>query len=50
MAPLLFPNLVGLALIGLWAMIQHIAESEGHSWLGATYLWMHSHDQENATE
>jgi hypothetical protein len=42
MAPLLFPNLVGLALIGLWALIPHILESgAARSWLGATYDWVH---------
>jgi hypothetical protein len=42
MAPLLFPNLVGLASIGLWALIPHIAEERaGQSWLGATYDWAH---------
>jgi hypothetical protein len=40
MAPLLFPNLVGLALIGLWALIPHVPEAtKGTSWLGATYAW-----------
>ena len=40
--PLLFPNLVGLTLIGLWALIPHLEESKpGTSWLGATYLWFH---------
>jgi hypothetical protein len=42
MAPLLFPNLVGLALIGLWALIPHVLESgTAPSWLGATYDWVH---------
>jgi hypothetical protein len=42
MAPLLFPNLVALAWIGLWALIPHLPEdSTGHSWLGATWLWAH---------
>jgi hypothetical protein len=42
MAPLLFPNLVGLALIGLWALIPHVPEApQGTSWLGATYAWAH---------
>lgn len=42
MAPLLFPNLVGLALIGLWALIPHTSEADGsHSWFGATYAWAH---------
>jgi hypothetical protein len=40
MAPLLFPNLVGLALIGLWALIPHLEESEpNRSWLGSAYQW-----------
>jgi hypothetical protein len=42
MAPLLFPNLVGLALIGLWALVPHVSESDtARSWLGATYDWLH---------
>ena len=42
MAPLLFPNLVGLALIGLWALTPHIPEAESsRSWLGSTYDWSH---------
>lgn len=41
MAPLLFPNLVGLALIGLWALTPHLEEENGRSWLGATYRWVH---------
>lgn len=40
MAPLLFPNLVGLAFIGLWALIPHLEESAPRaSWLGSTYRW-----------
>lgn len=40
LAPLLFPNLVGLALIGLWALTPHVEESSpGMSWLGALYHW-----------
>ncbi|MGA9671570.1 MAG: hypothetical protein WBQ94_20335 [Terracidiphilus sp.] len=40
MAPLLFPNLVGLAFIGLWALIPHVPEAgPRQSWLGATYAW-----------
>lgn len=39
LAPLLFPNLVGLALIGLWALVPHLPEaSPQRSWLGAMYL------------
>ena len=42
LAPLLFPNLVGLAFIGLWALIPHVEESTpGASWLGAAYQWAH---------
>ncbi|MGA8729878.1 MAG: hypothetical protein WB608_14090 [Terracidiphilus sp.] len=42
MAPLLFPNLVGLALIGMWALLPHLEEAPpGRSWLGATYVWAH---------
>ena len=42
MAPLLFPNLVGLAFIGLWALIPHLPEAAPRtSWLGATYTWAH---------
>jgi hypothetical protein len=42
MAPLLFPNLVGLALIGLWALIPHCLEpGPGSSRLGAIYDWVH---------
>jgi hypothetical protein len=40
MAPLLFPNLVGLAFIGLWALIPHLPESAPNiSWLGAAHAW-----------
>lgn len=46
MAPLLFPNLVGLALIGLWTLVPHVSESgPGSSWMGATYAWTHSSDE-----
>lgn len=42
LAPLLFPNLVGLALIGIWALIPHVPEDgKGRSWLGLTYAWAH---------
>ncbi len=50
MAPLLFPNLVGLALIGMWALLPHLQEATpGQSWLGATYDWAHPGD-ESSTE
>lgn len=42
LAPLLFPNLVGLALIGIWSLIPHVPESDsGRSWIGSTYAWAH---------
>jgi hypothetical protein len=42
LAPLLFPNLVGLALIGIWSLIPHVPESEsGRSMLGLAYAWAH---------
>jgi hypothetical protein len=51
LAPLLFPNLVGLALIGLWALLPHLEESTpGASWLGSTYLWVHTRKAGNAVE
>ena len=50
MAPLLFPNLVGLALIGLWALIPHVPETAPvTSWLGAAYAWAHPGDETDAT-
>jgi hypothetical protein len=50
-APLLFPNLVGLAFIGLWALIPHLEESKpSASWLGSTYLWAHPRNSGNAGE
>ena len=43
MAPLLFPNLVGLAFIGLWALVPHVEEtSKQTSWLGTAYAWAHT--------
>jgi hypothetical protein len=46
MAPLLFPNLVVLAWIGLWALIPHLPEdARAPSWLGATWLWAHPDQQ-----
>ncbi|HEX4309696.1 MAG TPA: hypothetical protein VHZ25_06690 [Acidobacteriaceae bacterium] len=45
MAPLLFPNLVALAWIGIWALTPHLPEaSQGQSWLGATWRWIHPND------
>ena len=51
MAPLLFPNLVGLALIGIWALIPHVSESGPRcSWLGATYGWMHPAEESETAD
>ncbi len=51
MAPLLFPNLVGLALIGLWALIPHLSESgTTRSWLGGTYAWTHPADESETAD
>jgi len=51
MAPLLFPNLVGLALIGMWALIPHVPEAEsGRSWLGLAFAWSHSEERWYAAE
>jgi hypothetical protein len=39
-APLLFPNLVALAWIGLWSLTPHLPEPDaGRSWMGAVYTW-----------
>ncbi|MGD0800636.1 MAG: hypothetical protein ABR906_04900 [Terracidiphilus sp.] len=51
MAPLLFPNLVGLALIGFWALIPHLQESlSGRSWLGAAYAWSYPEGETGASD
>lgn len=51
MAPLLFPNLVGLALIGFWALVPHLPESTPRSsWFGAVYRWMHQQRIAGTTE
>lgn len=51
MAPLLFPNLVGLAFIGLWALIPHLPEApSGRSWLGAAYAWAHPVGETGASD
>ncbi len=40
LAPLLFPNLVALAWIGIWALTPHLPEAATQrSWLGAAYEW-----------
>ena len=49
MAPLLFPNLVGLAFIGIWALLPHLPEAASScSWLGATYAWAHPEEKSDA--
>ena len=51
LAPLLFPNLVGLAFIGIWAMIPHLEEpASGRSWLGSAYRWANPVDVEIPAE
>ena len=51
LAPLLFPNLVGLALIGIWSLIPHVPESDlGRSWIGLTYAWAHPGTAKYANE
>lgn len=51
MAPLLFPNLVGLAFIGLWALVPHLEESTPrNSWLGSAYAWAHPHSSAPAAD
>jgi hypothetical protein len=51
LAPLLFPNLVGLALIGIWSLIPHVPEAySSRSWLGMTYAWVHPRSVKYANE
>jgi len=51
LAPLLFPNLVGLALIGIWSLIPHVPEAySSRSWLGMTYAWAHPKSVKYANE
>ena len=46
MAPLLFPNLVELAFIGIWAVLPHVPEpGSGASWLGTAFDWSHADTQ-----
>ncbi|KAA6463295.1 hypothetical protein DYQ86_08245 [Acidobacteria bacterium AB60] len=43
LAPMLFPNLVGLACIGLWELIPHTPElPPRRSWSGAVHAWASS--------
>jgi hypothetical protein len=40
MAPLLFPNLVALAWVGLWALTPHLdAPNPDRSWIGNIHAW-----------
>ncbi len=40
LAPLLFPNLVALAWVGIWALVPYLPEPQsGVSWIGAVYDW-----------
>ena len=50
MAPLLFPNLVGLAFIGIWALTPHVpeADSGSRSWLGTAFVWARAEQQWDA--
>jgi hypothetical protein len=51
LAPLLFPNLVGLAFIGLWALIPHVPEAaRPRSWLGSAWTWAHPSDAAGLTQ
>jgi hypothetical protein len=51
MAPLLFPNLVGLALIGLWTLLPHLPEAAtDKSWLGSAYAWAHPEEEMSADD
>jgi hypothetical protein len=51
MAPLLFPNLVGLAFIGLWALIPHVPEAaQRRSWLGSAWMWAHPGESPGAAD
>lgn len=51
LAPLLFPNLVGLAFIGIWSLIPHLPEPDsGRSWLGTVYVWAHPQVAKYANE
>ena len=46
LAPLLFPNLVGLAFIGIWAVLPHVPEApSGTSWLGTAFDWARADEQ-----
>ena len=45
LAPLLFPNLVALAWIGLWALAPHVPEPDtGRSWFGTAHAWAQPED------
>lgn len=48
MAPLLFPNLVGLAFIGLWNLVPHLPEEASTSYLGRIIQWFARQQQPSA--
>lgn len=55
LAPLLFPNLVALAWIGLWALTPHLPEAatetlRSRSVLGAIYEWAHPAGKESSPQ
>ena len=50
LAPMLFPNLVGLAFIGLWGLIPHVPDAPpGSSWVGAIHAWATAPEASNPT-
>ena len=49
LAPLLFPNLVALAWIGIWGLAPHLDEGPGISWLGSMYRWVHPEAPESGS-
>lgn len=50
LAPLLFPNLVALAWIGLWALTPHLEETPRRSWMGTAYAWAQPEKHAGAAE
>jgi hypothetical protein len=51
MAPLLFPNLVALAWIGIWTLTPHLPEAgESSSWLGSMWAWAHPNEEAHTAD
>lgn len=51
LAPLLFPNLVALAFVGIWALTPHVDEPpRWRSCLGAAYRWVNASGVDDAAE